>query len=168
MLAVVRAKINDHDVRLEIQRVGVGRTPDVGKITMMQQRRGTHAEVAHVVICPQPLTELHRIGCFVRSSFVHWCFCWFRRQAPPPNTVGFQRHRAATHITAALAENLPHRSREHEFSAGRVLSVKDTFVLKTSLTRVTGFGRVGGGSNAPLPRKRVGTGLGQEGTPPQT
>jgi hypothetical protein len=91
MLAVVRAKINDHDVRLEIQRVGVGRTPDVGKITMMQQRRGTHAKVAHVVICPQPLTELHRIGCFVRSSFVHWCFCWFRRQAPPPNTVGFQR-----------------------------------------------------------------------------
>ena len=30
----------------------------------------------------------------------------------PPNTVGFQRHRAATHITAALAETLSHRSRE--------------------------------------------------------
>jgi len=37
-----------------------------------------------------------------------------------PEYGRFSTARAATHITAALAENLPHRSREHEFSAGRV------------------------------------------------
>jgi len=38
-------------------------------------------------------------------------------------------------VVAALAENLPHRSREHEFTDGRVYGVKDGDVLY-------GFGRV--------------------------
>jgi len=120
MLAVVRAKINDHDVRLEIQRVGVGRTPDVGKIAAMQQRRGTHAKVAHVVICPQPLTELQQdrvLRPFVLCSLV---FLLVSPSGSTPEYGRFSTARAATHITAALAENLPHRSREHEFSAGRL------------------------------------------------
>src|ERR1017187_3854316 len=48
---------------------------------------------------------------------------WFCHQASPPNTVGIrQLARLLFHLSmvAALAENLPHRSREHEFSAGRV------------------------------------------------
>jgi len=31
------------------------------------------------------------IGCCVRPSFVHCCFCRFCLSATPPNTVGFQR-----------------------------------------------------------------------------
>jgi hypothetical protein len=42
------------------------------------------------------------------------------RLSDTPDFGWFSKARAATHITAALAENLPHRSREHEFSAGRV------------------------------------------------
>jgi hypothetical protein len=63
------------------------------------------------------------MGCAVQPSFVHLRFSWFCLSAPPPNTVGFSwLARLLFHLTmeAALAENLPHRSREHEFSAGRV------------------------------------------------
>jgi hypothetical protein len=56
-------------------------------------------------------------------------------------------------VDAALAENLPHRSREHEFTDGRVYGVKDRDVLY-------GFGRVervgAGAVSAPLPRNQYG------------
>jgi hypothetical protein len=59
---------------------------------------------------------------------------WFCRQASPPNTVGFrQLARLLFHLSmvAALAENLPHRSREHEFSAGRLgFSLKINFFFR--------------------------------------
>ena len=45
-----------------------------------------------------------------------------------PISVGFMA-RAAAIAVAALAKNLPHRSRENEFTAGRVLTVKDSDVL---------------------------------------
>ena len=58
-------------------------------------------------------------------------------------------------MVAALAENLPHRSRENEFSAGRVLMGKGQkcpFEFNTGY----GFKRVGAGAKtAPLPRRRV-------------
>jgi hypothetical protein len=44
---------------------------------------------------------------------------WFACFAASPTSVGFMA-RAALVVVAALAKNLPHRSREHEFSAGRV------------------------------------------------
>ena len=77
MFAVIRAEINDDDVRFKRERVGVGRLPDVGKIAAVQQRRGAHAEVAHVIICPQPVSELRRIALLqtvaVRYAVAHAC-----------------------------------------------------------------------------------------------
>jgi len=52
------------------------------------------------------------------------------RLSDTPDFGRFSKARAATHITAALAENLPHRSREHEFSAGRVgIFFENKFIL---------------------------------------
>ena len=80
-------------------------------------------------------------------------YCAILSLSDTPDFGRFSKARAATHITAALAENLPHRSREHEFSAGRVLSVKDTFVLETSLTRVTGLNEwAAGAKSLPCPK----------------
>ena len=40
--------------------------------------------------------------------------------ASPPTSVGFMARAALFWVDAALAKNLPHRSREHEFTAGRL------------------------------------------------
>ena len=59
----------------------------------------------------------------------------FCRLTASPTSVGFNGSRGLYIVVAALAENLPHRSRENEFTDGRVLRVKDRNVLY-------GFGQV--------------------------
>jgi hypothetical protein len=78
----------------------------------------------------------------VSLSVVHgvcscfWCF------AACPTSVGFMARAAVTMMEAALAKNLPQRSRANEFTAGRVLRVKDIM----SLMVPTGYERVPGTS----------------------
>jgi hypothetical protein len=104
---------------------------------------------------PSPHGEGQRLLNRLWSQWDSAILCLF----DTPDFGRFSKARAATHITAALAENLPHRSREHEFSAGRVLRVKDTFVLKTSLTRVTGLNEWAAGAKCSLALKTGSDGL---------
>ena len=88
-----------------------------------------------------PLNEIPPVFTCVLSGYC--------RLTASPTSVGFNGSRGLYILVAALAENLPHRSRENEFSAGRFLTVKDKCVLFTSVTRV---GRVGAGAiSAPSP-----------------
>ena len=54
------------------------------------------------------------------SSFVHNVCCSFSRCAASPTSVGFMARAAVILVEAALAKNLPPRSRENELPDGRV------------------------------------------------
>ena len=61
--------------------------------------------------------------------------------ATPPTSVGFMARAAPCKVDAALAKNLPHRSRENEFTDGRV----GRFLRQEGrrvLYELNGFGRV--------------------------
>jgi hypothetical protein len=45
---------------------------------------------------------------------------WNGHFAASPTSVGFMARTAAVCVEAVLAKNLPHRSRENEFTGGRV------------------------------------------------
>jgi hypothetical protein len=81
-------------------------------------------------------------------------FCGFASRLHPRLRYVFNGSRGNA-LTAALAENTPHRSREHEFIADGLIPLKDESVLD-------GFGRVkrvGGGSDTrSLARRRVVSG----------
>ena len=71
----------------------------------------------------------------LQPSFVHKRFVVVWPLGGIPDFGRFIGSRGLYMVVAALAENLPHRSRENEFTDGRVLRVKDRNVLY-------GFGRV--------------------------
>jgi len=77
---------------------------------------------------PHTLPHMGRGNNF-KSSFVHNKFQVFSRFATPPTSVGFMARAAAIIcVDAALAKNLPRRSRSHNgFTHGRVkdFSVKN-------------------------------------------
>jgi hypothetical protein len=62
-------------------------------------------------------------------SFVHKRFVVVLTCGRIPDFGRFYGSRGSHVVEAALAKNLPHRSRENEFSAGRVGRVKDGIVL---------------------------------------
>ena len=55
----------------------------------------------------------------IRPLFIVVLSC-FRCLAACPISVGFMARATLLYVDAALAKNLPHRSRENEFTAGRV------------------------------------------------
>ena len=68
---------------------------------------------------PHTLPHVGRGSVFI-IAFVHNAITYFLRCQTPPTSVGFMARAAPYSVEAALAKNLPHRSRENEFTDGRV------------------------------------------------
>ena len=68
---------------------------------------------------PHTLPRVGRGSVFV-IAFVHNAIPCLPRCQTPPTSVGFMARAAPYIVEAALAKNLPHRSRENEFSDGGV------------------------------------------------
>ena len=63
-------------------------------------------------------------------SFVHNGFVVVWSLCSTPDFGRFYGSHGAVVVDAVLAKNLPHRSRENEFTAGRFLRVKDTMSFR--------------------------------------
>jgi len=60
---------------------------------------------------------------------------WFGCLSASPTSVGFMARTAAVCVEAVLAKNLPHRSRENEFTGGRVKFLCKSSFFKFAMRR---------------------------------
>jgi len=100
--------------------------------------------------CDPVPTPVPTVGtpCDLNSSFARKDFVAVCAVRATPDFGRFYGSRGSYIGDAALAKNLPHRSRENGFTHGRVWTVKDKAVLERIWTGKTGWR---GSVTAPLP-----------------